>query len=414
MSGSRASVFELKNGVRVLLIPRLGLRAVEIEVFLKMGSKYEREGEFGMSHFLEHMAFKGTKKRPESWDLMTEIDAKGAYYNASTDQEITSYYITTIAKNVDWAMELLSDVLLNSTYKEKEVKKERGVIVEEIRMYKDNAMAGLSGEMAEMLFGGKDKGCFNISGGVKDIRRVEREKLLYYRKKYFDPKKTVVAMAGDVKETDIKIAEKYFGGFKRESDTVLLKRKIILNKKRIKEKLKEREQEHFCLALPGLGWSDNRYEQIRLLELILAGNSSSRLFRKIREEKGWAYYVNSVGQKYEEAGFVAVQAGIQKRKADEALELVKREILAIGKDLRESELRVAKEYIMGTTRLAMDRTSFWTGFLGRRLLMEDRLVRVEEEIKKYEKVTVLMLKKLAKELFVEDEMRRIIIRSKKR
>ena len=397
-----------------MLIPRPGLRAVEIEVFLKMGSKYEREGEFGMSHFLEHMAFKGTKKRPESWDLMTEIDAKGAYYNASTDQEITSYYITTIAKNVDWAMELLSDVLLNSTYKEKEVIKERGVIVEEIRMYEDNAMAGLSGEMAEMLYGGKDKGCFNISGEAKDIRKIERKNLLSYRKKYFDPDKTVIAMAGDVKEADIRIAEKYFGEFKEESNKVLPEGEITLNKKRIKEKLKETEQEHFCLALPGLGWSDKRYEQIRLLELILAGNSSSRLFRKIREEKGWAYYINSVGQKYEETGFVAVQAGIQKGKMDKALELVKREMLAIGKDLREGELRVAKEYIMGTSRLAMDRTSFWTGFLGRRLLLEDKLVKVEEEIKKYEKVTVLMLKKLVKELFLEDEMRRIIVRSKKR
>ena len=403
----------LENGVRVLCVPRKGLKAVTIKVFVKMGSKYEKRGEFGMSHFLEHMAFKGTIKRPKPWDITREIDAKGAWYNASTGQELTSYYITTVREYADWAVEMLADVLLNATYKADEVKKERGVVIEEIKMYEDNPMIGLSDEYAQFLYGGQEVGCFSISGGVKDIASVERKDVMRYRKKYFDPDEMVIVAIGDVGEKVIDKIKECFGGFEKKGKGSLPKVKVMLNRNKTKVKQKEVEQGHFCVGVPGLSWLDEGRYALKLVEVILAGNSSSRLFRKIREEKGWAYYVSGVGQKYREMGFVVVQAGVRMDRLDEAMELVEKEMLSLVKNLRLEELEAAKEFIWGRTKLAMDSTAFWANLLGRNLLLEGKIMNVDEERRKHMKVKLGEARKLAGKLFLETRVRKLVVRGKK-
>ena len=402
---------KLGNGISVLLAPMKGFSGVTINVMVKIGSKYEKKGEYGISHFLEHMAFKGTEKRPRPGDVAGEIEAKGAMHNASTDCEATSYYITTIKKNIGWAVELLSDILLNSSFDEEEIFKERGVIAEEISMYDDNPMMGLADEMAQFMFGKSKIGRFDIVGETVDVMSINRQKLMNYRRKYFESRRMVVVLAGNVDEKAFGEVEKYFGGIETDKSEDLPRVEMEIGEERQKFKNKQISQSHFCVAVPGLAWKDKRMYTQDLLEIVLAGNSSSRLFRKIREDRGWAYYVSSAGQMYEEAGLVAAQLGVKADKVDEARELVIAEMLNLGKSLKVEELDLAREYVLGKLNLAMDRTSFWANFIGRKMLLEAKIADMKEEVRMYREVSLEKARELAKELFRADCIKEIVVKS---
>lgn len=397
--------FKLKNSIRLVVVPLKGMNSVTLEVFLKIGSKYERESEYGMSHFLEHMAFKGTKKRPRAIDINKEIDSKGASYNAFTNQEMTAYYITTIRENISWATEILSDILFNSVYSPIEFEKEKGVIIEEIKMYKDNPMMGLSGDFAKFIYKGSS-GCWNVTGEKMDIFKKQSDDLVNFRNKYINPEQIVMVVAGDVDGSCVKFVEENFGWFKNGNKRDLPNVKIKYNKvKRLSIKKDGVEQGHFCIGVPGLPWTDKRKYTLSLLDVILSGNSSSRLYQEIREERGLAYYVYSVGESFKETGFVAVQSGVKLDKLDETLVLVEKEFLRLADSLEESELNRSKEYILGKMKLKMDKSDFWSNFVGEKLLLENKLETLEFVLEQYKKVNLKNLVTVAKELFLKNEIR---------
>jgi len=403
--------FKLNNGIRGVIVPMPGLKSATIEVFLKIGSKYENKSEFGLSHFLEHMAFKGTVKRPSAQRINTEIDAKGASYNAGTGHEMTSYYVTTVKENTVWAIELLSDILLNSIYDKEETKKERGVIIEEIKMYQDNPMMGLGGEFTKFLYGNSKIGCWNIAGDVDDIKDVDRNTIIDYKNKYFNPKEMVVVACGDVDGNLESVVRNNFDGILK-NDLVLPRVDLVLNKEKNKTIKKELEQGHFCMGLPALGWSDKRKYALRLLDIIMGGNSSSRLYSRIREEKALAYYVASVGELFKEGGYWAIQSGVNLNKIDEAIEIVRDEIGKFAESIKEEELIRAKDYFLGKTKLAMDKTSFVSSFVGQKVLLENSEETIEKELEKYKKITLNEVKGLAKEIFRKEEIRTLVCHNK--
>jgi len=403
--------FKLNNGIRGVIVPLPGLKSVTAEVFLKIGSKYENKDEFGLSHFLEHMAFKGTIKRPTAAIINTEIDAKGSGYNAGTGHEMTSYYVTTVKENSCWAIELLSDILLNSIYNKTETEKERGVIIEEIRMYQDNPMIGLSSEFTKFLYGNSNIGCWNIAGEVSDIKNVEQQTIVNYKNKYFNPKEMVVVVCGDVDSSLESTIRDCFSEVK-PNGFELPKVDLVLNKEKNKIIKKELEQGHFCMGLPSLGWFDNRKYALKLLDIIMDGNSSSRLYSKIREERALAYYVSSVGEIFKEGGYWAIQSGVNLDKIDEAIEVTKEEIGVLADSIREDELIRAKDYYSGKIKLAMDRTSFISNFIGEKILLENNEETIEEELEKYKKVTFNEVKDLAKEIFRKEEIRTLVCHNK--
>ena len=400
-------IFKLNNGIRGIIVPMPGLKSVTVEVFLKIGSKYENKGEFGLSHFLEHMAFKGTKKRPTATDINREIDSKGASYNAGTGHEMTSYYITTVKENAPWAIELISDILFNSFYDEKETMKERGVIMEEIKMYQDNPMMGLSGEFTKFLYGFSKIGCWNIAGEVSDIKNVDRKTIIDYRNKFINPREMVVAACGDVDGQLEEVIKDNFNNFSKDS-LGLPEVELILNKEKKMVIKKELEQGHFCMGLPAVGWSDKRKYALKLLDIILDGNSSSRLYTKIREERALAYYVSPVGEMFKEGGYWAIQSGVNLDKIDEAMEVVSNEIGIIADSIEEEELKRAKDYLLGKMKLAMDKTGFVSGYVGQKLLLENSEETLEEELIKYGQIKLSEVKELAKEIFKKEEIRTLV------
>ena len=404
--------FKLENGVRGIVIPVPGLNSVTVEVFLKIGSKYEFSGEFGMSHFLEHMAFKGTEKRPTASLINKEIDSKGAAYNAGTGHEMTSYHITTIKENTAWAIEMLSDILFNSIYDEKEVLKERGVIMEEIRMYQDNPMIGLSSILTKFLYGKSKIGCWDIAGDISDIEKVDRLKVVNFRNKFIDPRNMVVVVVGNVDPRAQDEVKKCFEKFSNIKTKELPKIEIVINnedKMRVNKKV---EQGHFAMAVSGISWMDKRKYEFKLLDLILSGNTSSRLWQKIREDKALAYYIHSVSESFEETGFWGVQSGVTLNKIDEAMTIVKREIETITDTLKEEELNRAKDYLIGKTKLAMDKTSFISAFVGQKMLLENKIEMIDFEIDRYKKIDLKSLKRLSGEIFREGKVKEVVISNK--
>lgn len=407
----KSKYFILDNGVRVALIPLKGLKSVTVEVFLKIGSKYELKNEFGMSHFLEHMAFKGTKKRATASLINQEIDSKGANYNAGTGHEMTSYYITTTKENVGWAVEMLSDMLFNSIFDKTEVEKERGVIIEEIKMYQDNPMMRLSGEMTNFLYGDSKIGCWDIAGKVSDIEGIDRDKVIDFRNKFINPENMVVVLAGNVDLSSIKEVEKHFCNFNNQFKNQLPKVEVVLTEQKNKEIKKEVEQGHFAMAVPAISWDDKRKYAFELLNIILNGNASSRLYQKIREEKALAYYVFSIGEMFKEVGFWGVQSGVQIGKMDEAIEIVRKELKDISGNLKEEELIRAKDYFMGKTKLRMDRSEYWAKYVGQKILLEQSNESLEKELDYYKKTTLKELIELAKDVFIDKEIRLITIKN---
>jgi len=404
----------LNNGVRVVVVPLKGLKAVTIEVFVKIGSKYEKTGEHGLSHFLEHMAFKGTDKRATAEVVNREIDAKGASYNAETGQENTSYYIKTVRENLEWGLEMLSDIVLQPKIEAKEVVKERGVIVEELRMYSDNPAMGLSEDFYDFVFGESKIGCWDVGGKVTEIAKYNKRDVVGYRQKYLSPTKMVVVVAGDV-DSWVKVEtliERYFGDYKNLKAINLPKVEVRITGRETYERIKTVEQGHFCVGVEGLRRNDDRRYALKVLEVILAGNTSSRLFNEIREKRGWAYYIHLIGDSFEETGLVGIQSGVKANKLMAAIELTVSEMINMADSVSDEEIIRAKSFIRGKTGLAMDKSDFWSQFVGDRVLLDGKLSTPEEELRRIDKVGIKEVKLLAGELFRVDKIKRMWVRAK--
>ena len=405
-------VFELKNGVRGVLVDLPHLNSVTVEVYLKIGSKYESRDEFGISHVLEHMAFKGTKKRKTAMEINIEMDSKGAIHNAGTGFEATSYYITTVKRNIFWAVELLSDILINPTFPEIELKKELGVVMEEIKMYEDNPTMGLSFDFVKLLYGECKRGCWNIVGSLRDVSIITKSKMTDYRRKYLSGENMVVVVAGKLgnkKEIKRRIVD-CFCGFDRQSSGNT-ETEIVLGKNRKITKEKKIDQAHFCFGVPTINRKDKRRYAAVLVEAMMCANSSSRLYEQIRQKNGLAYYVFSLGQLLTETGYTGVQAGVNSKKLDFALELTRNEYVNFYKTVKEEELKRIKDFVLGKSEMSLDKTNFWSDFVGQKLLFDNKIVSLESELEKIKKVGLKEVKEFAKEFFKKDAFRLVVAKS---
>jgi predicted Zn-dependent peptidase len=271
---------------------------------------------------------------------------------------------------------------------------------------------GLSGELTKFLYGKSKIGCWDIAGSVKDIEGVVRDKVVGYRDKLINPDNIVVVLAGNVDSGAFSEAEKYFSGFNLGKENALPKVEVVLNSEKRKEIIKKVEQGHFAMAVPALKRNDPRKYAFKILDIVLNGNSSSRLYQKIREDNGLAYYVYPIGENFMEAGFWGVQSGVKINRLNETMEIVRKELTEIQNNLKEEEIQRAKDYLLGKTKLAMDKTSYWASVVGEKLLLDGELVNIEAELEKYKKVSQVEVVDLAKEIFKKDEIREVLIKNK--
>jgi predicted Zn-dependent peptidase len=403
----------LKNNLRLVLAPMKSTNTVTVLVVVGTGSRHESVKLNGMSHFLEHMFFKGTKKRKDTLSISTELDKIGANYNAFTGKEVTGFYVKTDAKHLDLSLDVLSDILLNSKFDLKEINRERGVILEEMKMVQDMPMHYV-GDLFESLLYGKSSLGQLIVGTKKNILNFKQKDFLDYLNDRYRSKNIVVCVAGkegQINKSRAKI-EKFFNktkkGKAKDQDIVEFKNKQT--KPQILVHNKETDQAHICLGVRSYGLKDKRKTALKLLSIVLGGNMSSRLFTEIREKRGLAYYVRSTQDSYVDEGYLVTQAGVDKNKIEESIKIILKEYKKIAQQgIKNEELQKAKEYIKGISSIGLETSDQVASFLTNQEILLGEILTLKENFRKIDKVTVKDIQSIAKDIFVDSKLNLAII-----
>jgi len=405
---------KLANGVRVLITPILSIPSATLTIWVKTGSRLETAKINGLSHFLEHMVFKGSKARPTAKEIAEEIDSIGGEFNAGTSKDWTNFYIKARAQRLDKAFDVLSDAVLNPLLSSEEIEREKGVIAEEIKMYEDTPMMKISDVFEELIFAGNPLGR-DTAGSIETVRKLMRDDFVRYRNTHYYPANILVTVAGNVKKTQVlDLAKKYFGEIKtnKGEKTGIIEFKSRQNQPQVKLHSKKKEQAHFILGFLGNGRNYPKRYAEAVLATILGGGMSSRLFSEVREKRGLAYMVKSSAERYSDSGYVAAQAGVDVKRVDEAIEVTLDQHygLASGKyPISKKELDKAKEYIKGNLALALEDTKDVNGFFAEQELFLDTVLTPEEVFKKVDMVTVEDVLSEAKKLFKPENLNLALI-----
>jgi predicted Zn-dependent peptidase len=400
----------LKNGLRVVTVPMKENPTVTVLVLVEAGSKYENKNNNGISHFLEHMCFKGTEKRPKAILISKELDALGSQYNAFTSQEYTGYYAKSDAKHFRKIFEIISDIYLHSTFPEAEMEKEKGVIIEEINMYEDLPNRHVQDLMMELLYGDTPAG-WNIAGFKENILKMKREDFVSYKKMHYLPEATTLVVSGSVTEKEVlKEAKKIFGSVRRGKKGGKLKVKEEQKKPKALISFKDTDQTHFVLGMRSFDLFDKRNAILSVLGGVLGGGMSSRLFQKLREEMGVGYYVRAYADAYTDHGFFQVSAGVDNKRVKEVLLAVIDECKKLrAEEVSEEELNKTKECLIGNMKLSLESTDDIANFYGGQEILKRKPKNLEEKIKEIRKVTAKQIKNLANEIFKDDKLNLALI-----
>ncbi|HEY4508737.1 MAG TPA: pitrilysin family protein [Candidatus Paceibacterota bacterium] len=400
----------LKNGLRIVVVPIADAPSLTVMSMVETGSEYESKEKNGISHFLEHMFFKGTKNRTKSIDISKEFDGMGAINNAFTSNEVTAYYGKCSPQNFEKVLDIISDMYLNPTFPEVEMEREKGVIVEEINMYEDMPQRMVHQVFQGLLYGDSPSG-WSILGPRENIKNMRREDFVNYRKAHYVAEKTMIVVAGDVNVADV--FEKVENKFKTISTGKVLRKKKLIekqNKPEIKIKHKDTDQAHLVVGVRTFSLHDKRMPILKVLSTILGNGMSSRLFQKMREELGICYYVHSGINDLSDHGNFYISAGVDKSRLSIAVNGVLEEIKKI-KDEKISplELKKAKDYLIGHMYLGLESSDSLAGFYGFQEIMREKIKTPKEVEKEILAVTSENIKKLASQIFVNKSLNMAIV-----
>ena len=403
------SVTILPTGLRILTAPSKGTVSATVIVFVGAGSRYEEEHERGISHFLEHMFFKGGERYRNTKEVSAAIDGVGGEFNAFTGKEYVGYYTKVAATHIELACDVLSDMLLNAKFPKEEIEKERGVITEEERMYQDTPMYRAGWDFEELLFGNHPLGWDTI-GKQSVIRSVQQSAFFHHKDLLYTPDNVVLAFAGNITEaTTRSLGERYFGalrGTKQRSFSPC----TSYGQGRILLRTKETEQAHLVLGVPGVSALDKEHFAFKLLAIILGGNMSSRMFLKIREARGLCYYITTETDNYLDAGAISTRAGVDQSRLEEAIQAITEEYLLCAKEgVTDEEVQRAKEYLKGKVALTLEDTEELAHFFGKQLLLYPRTRNVPEYFKEIDVVTIDHVNNLAARLLRREALRLVVI-----
>lgn len=376
----------LRNNVRLITSPLQETQTANLLVLIKAGSRYETEKLNGASHFVEHMMFKGTAKRPTVFDLSKELDGVGAEYNAFTSKDYTAYYIKVDTRHLSLAIDMLSDMLLNSKIEQDEVEKEKNVIIEEINMYEDNPLMSVD-EMFEQIIFENNPLSRTIAGTRDTVRGLNNQELLDYKRKLYNGKNIVISLAGNYQDKHLQEIEERFGFDAGEKFNVFEGIKIAQDTPRTIIKFKDTEQAQLMLGFPSYPYGHPKIHALQLLSVVLGGYMSSRLFLRIREQEGLAYSIHSGISNYEDTGSFHIQAGLDKLRIEPAIKLI-REELSKFKEIREEELQRAKDHIAGKMAIDLEDTAAISIWYGVQELMTGQVLESREKIEKIMAVTL--------------------------
>ncbi len=410
--------YQLKNKMNVVLVPQTDTMSATFMVMYPVGSRYETESLRGASHYVEHLMFKGTHKRKNTLILTREIDRLGAQYNAFTGKEYTAYYIKVDANFTHIALDILSDMLNNSKFDPKEMEREKTVIVEELRMYRDNPLMNIDNLFEELMFQGSTLGR-DIGGTDRHVMDFDRTEVLEYRDKFYSPRNATLVVAGKIDDTLKRTIEQYFDVY--ESGGTLKKAFKPSNfgpsarKDRIIIQEKVTDQVQLMLGWPAFARGDDRNYALGVLNTILGGSMSSRLFIQVRERRGLAYTVRSGNENFRDAGYSYVRAGLDPKNLNKTIGVIKSEVMKmLHKGVTDKELKDAKTHIRGALTLSLEDSETQANWFAREAVLHDHISTPEQELQKLEAITKDDLKKVGKIIFDWNKTRVAIIGSVKK
>lgn len=393
-------VKKLDNGIPVLIDNIESINTVSLGIFVNTGSRNEYPEESGVSHYIEHMMFKGTETRTAK-EISEIIDNEGGMSNAYTSRDLTVYYIQMLSNKIGTGIDVLSDMFMNSTFSEENLEKERNVIIEEIRMYDDIPEEIIHDENVKYAVTGVQSN--SVLGTIESLKGITRERFLKYFNEQYIASNLVISVAGKVDVDEIyTLLNKGLGkfrdsNFRRDIDTSFI---INGGENLIK---KETNQVHLCFNTRGNGVKDDMKYPGAIISSVLGGNMSSRLFQKIREERGLAYSVYSYGTAFLEGGLFTIYAGTTKESYKEVLEIIKNEFNDIRENgITESELQKSKNQFLSMLTFSLESSKGKMSRMANSYLLYDKVIDIDEIIEKIEKITLEDIKKTAEYLFQEE------------
>ena len=390
----------LANGLTVIEIPSHDAESVVVDFFVKTGSRSESAKENGISHFLEHFLFKGTKKHPSALAISSLIDSIGGEMNANTGKEHTQYYIKAASKHLSLIFEVLTDMIQNPLLDPEELEKEKGVIVEEINMYKDTPMYEIENVLERTMWP-RDTLGRDIAGTKETVVKFNQKMFLDYINRHYQTPNMILGVSGKYDSSQLqkliqkhwlKHPKKKFHGWQRAKDHQ--------TSPRLRVEFKKTEQAHLALGYKGFAYGDKRNTAQTVLSAILGGGMSSRLFTEVREKRGLAYYVRASGSNYQDTGVFNIGAGVQIGKIEEAIKVIKFQLEKICKiKVEESELKKAKEYLKGRSILALEDNQVRLDWFLEHAAFYPKIQTPSEVFKKIDAVTSGDVGSVARKLF---------------
>ncbi len=392
----------LQNGLRVITVPMASFESATVLVMVGAGSRYETRQNSGISHFLEHMAFKGTEKRPSALDISTLIDGIGGEFNAFTGKETTGYYIKSSAGQFELCLDVISDMLQHSKLDQKEIDKEKGVILEEINLYEDMPVRKIGDIYEKLLYGDTPMG-WDIAGEKDVIRSLKREDFVDYMGSLYSAGNIVLVVAGGVQTNQVEeAAEKYFGKmqqFDTKSYTKVVEKQ---EKAQLLLKQKDTEQMHIAIGFRTVSIDSPDRFALSVLSSILGGGMSSRLFHEVREKRGLAYYVRTTSDHFVDAGSLVTTSGLDPKRVEEGVKVIVQEYRKFADEkagITSSEFKKAKEYLKGHFVLELEDSRSVAGFYSSQELLEKEVLNPDQLLEKIDKVTVEEVEEVAKKYF---------------
>lgn len=399
----------LDNGLRIVSSSMPHTRSVSISIFVGAGSRYEPDEIAGVSHFLEHMLFKGTHRRPTPRQIAEAIEGIGGVMNAATDKDLTVYWAKVGDQHFQRAFDVVADSLLDSLLDPQEVEKERAVIIEELSATEDSPADLVGVVIDEVMWPHQPLGR-DVGGTRKTVSSISRQDIVNYLQRQYVPENTVVAVAGNISHQQVvEVVAQRMGGWSRAPYGQWYPAIKPSGGPRVAIRTKKTEQAHLCLGVYGLADRDpDRYAQ-DLLNTIMGEGMSSRLFLEVREKRSLAYDVHSYVRHFQDTGVTAVAAGVDPAKIDQAIGAILGELERVKRGVPEEELVKAKEFVKGRMMLRMEDTAHVSSWLGAQELLRGEILTLDQVLEAVDRVEPADIVRVAERLLVREEMNLAIV-----
>lgn len=399
----------LENGLRVLLVPQKGAKTVTLSVLVEAGSKYETKDQSGISHFLEHMVFKGSKKRPTPLAIATELDRIGGESNAFTSHEYTGYWAKADASKFDLVLDIISDIYLNPIFAEQEIEKEKKVVIEEMHMYFDTPQRHVWDLWMELLYGDQPAG-WPVIGNKETVKRLSRADIIGYVNAHYRAPHTIAVVSGDFDDNIVGKIGDYFRSIPTGEGTPKPPVKEAQVRPGLKLFTKKTDQTHLVFGVRAFPIFDERRYALSVLGTVLGGGMSSRLFQRLREELGMAYYVGAGADLFTDHGYFAAYAGVDATRPDTAIGVIREEFdRLVHEPVPDAELEKAKDHIKGSLILNIETTDELAGFFGPQEILRREVQTPDEYLEKIERVSAEDIRSVSRDIFVPHHLNLAVI-----